>query len=152
MNLENNADIEILSLLIGINKTANACHISKESIQKMFGKLRPENHKFFFFVKDCLLHIISKIGVEAASKKLEISVAVLKTIEKNATKVFKKAKKIVVEQKPGTDEKFKQEVVEFYNNCRSISKTSNNFGISKEKAIKWIISADFSFGIYNIPE
>ena len=141
-----NTDIEVLSLCIGISKTSIVSQLPQDAIQRMLGKLRPENHKFFMFVKECIIRLTNEIGPEAASKNLEISLPVIKTIQKYATSKFfpsvtcpMKTKKI-----PKSND-LKQKVLEYYNSCKSITKTAKNFNIPKEKAISWIIGSTESF-------
>lgn len=135
-------DIEILGLIYGLGNTAKASKISEDAIRKMIEKLNPENHTFFIFVRDCLLQLINKIGPEEASKKLEISVPALKTIAKHA-KAPSKSQKFSFLKLNKTPKKgdIKKQVIEFYNNCKSLVKTAKRFNITREKAISYVISS-----------
>ena len=140
-NQNQNVDIEILALIIGISRTAEISKISEESIQKMLGKLQPENHGFFYFVKDCLIHMISKLGEEETSKKLEICVPVLKTIKKHGNKPNKVFRPPIIKESQSKNDELKNEVIDYYNNCKSITKTAAFFKIKKERAISYVINS-----------
>jgi hypothetical protein len=115
--------------------------IPQEAIQRMFGKLQPENHKFFCFARDCLVHLTQKIGMQDASKKLEISMPVINAIVKHSANL-KIMKRSLPPAKPyEKDDRIKDQIVDFYASCRSISKVSKTFDVPKEKAIKWILES-----------
>lgn len=144
---ETSCDIEILSLIIGLGRTSKITQISEDSIQKMLGKLRPEKLKFSYFIKDCVLQIVNKIGPVAASKKLEVSVPVLKSIVKYSNISLKTLKppELPPKKPPQNFNENKQKILDFYQDCKSISKTAKHFKISKEKTISCIVSCTESF-------
>lgn len=138
---DSNVDIEILALIIGISRTAEISKISEESIAKMLGTLRPENHGFFYFIKDCLMHMVSKIGEEETSKKLEISVPVIQTIKRHGNKPNKTSRPVLPKQVITRNDGLRNEVIDYYNNCKSITETAAFFKIKKEQAISYVINS-----------
>ena len=141
-SVDGNCDIEILSLIIGLGRAARVTQISQESIQKMLAKLRPEKLKFCTFIKDCLLRLINQIGSAEASKKLNISEPVLKSIVKYSSVNIRGLRPLVPlpseQTSKITEANFK--VFEFYKACKCINKTAKNFGLSREKVINILVN------------
>lgn len=142
LNLNTNIDIEILGLFYGIARTSEISKTNEDAIREMLEKLNPENHVFFCFVKDCIVYLIGKIGVEEAAKKLEISVPVLKTIVKYS-KTPNKALKASQQTGPKFSKsiELKNQVIEYYNACKSLAKTVKKFNIPRDVAISFIINS-----------
>ena len=136
-----NVDIEILALIIGITRTSEISKISEESISKMLATLQPENHGFFYFIKDCLMHMVSRLGEEETSKKLEISVPAIQIIKKHGNKLNKIVKPAVKKQVNLKNDELKNEIIDYYNTCKSITQTAAFFKIKKEQAISYVISS-----------
>lgn len=80
MDETENIDLEVLALCLGVDRIAQLSCTSHEAIHSLLFSLHPENHRFFSFIRDCLISYIKKLGTKEAATRLGISSYVLDSI------------------------------------------------------------------------
>jgi len=128
--METNIDLEVLTLCLGVQKTCELSSTPPEVLKLLLGNLTPEKHKFFVFVKECLLKCIEQLkSTEEAEAKLGVSSYALDLILDNSSER-------VVSKPRRANSSLRRSILEDYK--KALSGVAEKYGLSLEQVSKII--------------